>query len=57
MKACKAAIKAGKKMHPKEVEQLVKDVVRSPSNYTCPHGRPLCLFFDKTHLERLFLRS
>jgi DNA mismatch repair protein MutL len=57
MKACKAAIKAGKTMYPEEVQRLVEDLVKSPSNYTCPHGRPLCLFFDKNKLESLFLRS
>ena len=57
MRACKAAIKAGKTMYPEEVERLVEDLVKSPSNYTCPHGRPLCIFFDKNKMESLFLRS
>lgn len=57
MRACKAAIKAGKTMYPEEVERLVEDLVKCPSNYTCPHGRPLCIFFDKNKLESLFLRS
>ena len=57
MKACKAAIKAGKKMFPEEVNQLIQDFISSPSNYTCPHGRPLCIEYDKNKLERLFLRQ
>ncbi len=57
MKACKAAIKAGKTMYPDEVTRLVEDLLKSPSNFTCPHGRPLCLLFDKAKLERLFLRA
>jgi DNA mismatch repair protein MutL len=57
MRACKAAIKAGKTMYPDEVTRLVEDLVSSPSNFTCPHGRPLCLLFDKAKLERLFLRA
>lgn len=57
MRACKAAIKAGKTMYPEEVQRLVEDLVKCPSNYTCPHGRPLCIFFDKSKMESLFLRS
>ncbi len=56
MKACKAAIKAGKTLHESEVKQLVSDFLISPSNYTCPHGRPLAKFFDKAAFERWFLR-
>ena len=52
MKACKAAIKAGKKMYPKETKQLIKDFIQSPSNFTCPHGRPLCIKIDKNELEK-----
>lgn len=57
LRACKAAIKAGKKLFPEEINALVDDLISCPSNYTCPHGRPLSLFFDKNKLERLFLRS
>lgn len=57
MRACKAAIKAGKTLYPEEVERLVEDLVKCPSNYTCPHGRPLCIFFNKNKMESLFLRS
>jgi DNA mismatch repair protein MutL len=57
MRACKAAIKAGKTMYPDEVTRLVEDLVKSPSNFTCPHGRPLCLLFDRSKLETLFLRA
>ena len=57
LKACKAAIKAGKKMHQSEVKELLKDMIKSPNNYTCPHGRPLFIELNKSKLERLFLRS
>lgn len=57
MKACKAAIKAGKTLAPQEVKQLIEDLVKSPSNFTCPHGRPLFILLDKNKLERLFLRQ
>jgi DNA mismatch repair protein MutL len=56
MKACKAAIKAGQRMHEPEVRRLLSDLRDSPSNYTCPHGRPLFIVLDKNKLENLFLR-
>lgn len=56
MKACKAAIKAGKTLHESEVKALISDFLRSPSNYTCPHGRPLAKFFDRGAFEKWFLR-
>lgn len=57
LKACKAAIKAGKKLYTEEVKALVSDFIKSPSNFTCPHGRPLYIHFDKAKLEKLFLRT
>ena len=56
MRACKAAIKAGKKMSQLELKQLLKDFVECPSNFTCPHGRPLYIHYTKKQLESLFLR-
>ena len=57
MKACKAAIKAGKTMASEEVQALLKDLIACPSNYTCPHGRPLVIKFDQKKLATLFKRS
>jgi DNA mismatch repair protein MutL len=57
MSACKAAIKAGQKMNSAEVDQLVKDLINSPNNYTCPHGRPIFIKLDKAKLEKMFLRT
>ena len=56
LKACKAAIKAGKRLSEAEVKKLVQDFVESPLNYTCPHGRPLYLKYSKYDLEKAFLR-
>ncbi len=57
MKACKAAIKAGKILREPEVKQLIKDFLKTPERFTCPHGRPLYQHFNKSKLERLFLRA
>jgi len=57
MRACKAAIKAGKPLQLSEVKELCEMFVASPSNFTCPHGRPLYKTFGKSDLEKLFNRS
>ena len=57
MKACKAAIKAGKVLREPEVRQLISDFLKTPERFTCPHGRPLYQHFSKEKLERLFLRA
>ncbi|MBH38138.1 hypothetical protein CL658_03800 [bacterium] len=55
--ACRAAIKAGQTLYPEEINKLLIDFIQSPQNYTCPHGRPLFIFYDKSTLETLFLRK
>ncbi len=55
--ACRAAIKAGQTLFPEEVEQLLRDFLKCPQNYTCPHGRPLFIFYDQSKFETLFLRK
>ena len=55
--ACRAAIKAGQTLYPEEINQLLIDFIKSPQNYTCPHGRPLYIFYNKSKLESLFLRK
>ena len=40
-----------------EIKQLLKDFIQTPQNFTCPHGRPLFIHYDKHKLETLFLRK
>jgi len=56
MMACKAAIKAGDRLEPKEIEELLeyRDTVERSSN--CPHGRPTTLRLTLRDLERQFGR-
>ena len=56
LKACKAAIKAGKKLTDAEVRRLLEDFMAAPSNFTCPHGRPLFVRWDKEALEKMVAR-
>ena len=57
MTACKAAIKAGKKLTDAEITQLLsdKDVVEKASR--CPHGRPTTIKFSLSDLEKQFKRT
>jgi len=56
MMACKAAIKAGDRLEPGEIEELLayRDTVERSSN--CPHGRPTTLRLSIEELERQFGR-
>ena len=53
--ACKAAIKAGSRSAPAELEALARRVVSGEVRY-CPHGRPVCVRLTKTELDRQFKR-
>ena len=56
LKACKAAIKAGKQLAPLDVTHLIEDFMKSPNNYTCPHGRPLFVQYDQSEFDAWFKR-
>jgi DNA mismatch repair protein MutL len=57
MAACKAAIKAGKKLTDSEIEQLLRDKVNAESASRCPHGRPTTIKFSISDLEKQFKRT
>lgn len=54
--ACKAAIKANKRLSEKEMEALVKDVYMLEGISTCPHGRPIKVGMTKYQIEKMFKR-
>lgn len=54
--ACKAAIKANKKLDNKEVHQLLTELAKTGSRYTCPHGRPTVVRLTKYEIEKMFKR-
>ncbi len=54
--ACKAAIKANKKLDNSEVEQLLAELSQAGSRYTCPHGRPTVIRLTKYEIEKMFKR-
>ena len=53
--ACKAAIKAGRRSEPEELETLARAVVSGEVRY-CPHGRPVSVKLTKTELDKQFKR-
>lgn len=54
--ACKAAVKAGDKLQPEEIEALLEKGTQFAHSHHCPHGRPSSLNFSKTELEKQFGR-
>ena len=52
--ACHAALKANHSLQPREMEQMVRDVMNLPS--TCPHGRPIVIIMTKKMIEKQFKR-
>ena len=54
--ACKAAVKAGQELNTEQVKALLdrRDGINIPP--TCPHGRPITLFFSLEDLEKQFRR-
>ena len=54
--ACKAAIKANKKLSDREIDELVSLFVREGGVNTCPHGRPIVIKISKYELEKMFKR-
>ena len=54
--ACHSAVRAGKSMAIREMEELVVQLGACDSPQTCPHGRPTMIHLSSHHLEREFGR-
>ena len=57
MIACKAAVKAGRRLHPEAMERLVTQLFSCEMPYTCAHGRPTVVKYSLTEIEKLFKRK
>ena len=55
--ACKAAIKAGRKMNRREMLALINDLFACEVPYFCPHGRPLIIKMTMPEFEKKFKRT
>ncbi len=56
MISCKAAIKAGDKLSPEEIQTLLEHREICQDAHHCPHGRPTSLIFSRDELDRRFKR-
>jgi len=54
--ACHAAVKAGDRLTPEEIEALLAQRELASDAHHCPHGRPTALLFSRQELERQFRR-
>jgi DNA mismatch repair protein MutL len=57
MISCKAAIKAGDRLTPAEVEALVAQRDLFQDSHHCPHGRPTALVLTRDDLDKQFKRT
>lgn len=55
--ACKASIKANMRLSFMEQKALVDELFTVKNPYTCPHGRPTIIHFNKYQLEKMFKRT
>lgn len=55
--SCKAAVKAGDPLHPKQMKELVIRLEKSENNTTCPHGRPTTIIITHTDFDKMFKRK
>jgi len=57
MMSCKAAVKAGDRLTPEEIEALLEQRDLCQDAHHCPHGRPTSLVFTRDQLDRMFKRT
>jgi DNA mismatch repair protein MutL len=55
--ACKAAIKAGQSLSPKEAQALLDEMQRAEVFSHCPHGRPVAKSFAAHEIKKWFYRG
>lgn len=56
MMSCKAAVKAGQRLSPEEMEALIAQRHLVDDAHHCPHGRPTALVLSRAELDRQFGR-
>ena len=54
--ACKAAIKAGDRLAPEEINALLEQSHLVDEAHHCPHGRPAAVIFTREELDKQFKR-
>lgn len=54
--ACHTAVRAGEPLSEAQMRQLVSELMKTESPYTCEHGRPTMIVLSPGDLEKLFKR-
>ncbi|HPP31106.1 MAG TPA: DNA mismatch repair endonuclease MutL [Soehngenia sp.] len=54
--ACTSAVKAGDDLKQMEIKSLLTQLNECDNPYTCPHGRPTIIKFNRKDIEKKFLR-
>ncbi|MFD2925604.1 DNA mismatch repair endonuclease MutL [Halobacillus naozhouensis] len=54
--SCKRSIKANHYLNQTDMFQLLEDLRTSTDPFTCPHGRPIIVFFSEYEMEKMFKR-
>jgi DNA mismatch repair protein MutL len=54
--ACHAAVRAGDRLSPEMITELLAERQLAQDSDYCPHGRPTSLRFSRRYLERHFNR-
>ena len=54
--ACKHAIKGGDRLSNADVESLIRQMLETGVQPTCPHGRPIVQEITRRELEKRFRR-
>jgi len=57
MMSCRNAIKVNHPLDRDQIEKLLEDLEQTEMPYTCPHGRPIALYFDIEDILKKFLRK
>ncbi|MBD3270013.1 hypothetical protein GF376_00640, partial [Candidatus Peregrinibacteria bacterium] len=55
--ACRSAVKFGDSLSLEEMQALVKQLEKSESKFSCPHGRPSMIILEKSELWARFGRK
>lgn len=57
MTSCKAAVKAGQKLGPWQMQEIIKNWRTCEKPYTCPHGRPISKTLPHKQIAGFFERA